>query len=183
MLPSVHVARIAWCFGDNFDVDQLIGVANIKIQDEAALVDHVMKQFEADFLSKIQAGDVLVGGHNFGYGHPHAISMRAMRHVGIKAVIAESFFSSFWIGEMGSGMPLIRCPGITRHANRFSAVKIDFDAYQVTLTESNITLAFDPYTDREKAILQAGGLKKFLISGRRLTPNLTPEGKNQSEMC
>jgi 3-isopropylmalate/(R)-2-methylmalate dehydratase small subunit len=163
-LPSTHIARVAWSFGDNFDVDQMIGVANIKIQDESALVGHVMKQFEADFLSKIQPGDVLVGGHNFGYGHPHAISMRAMRHVGIKAVIAESFFSSFWIGEIGYGMPLIRCPGITQHAKRFDMVKIDFDAYQVTLTESKLCLPFDRYTHREKAILQAGGLKRFLLN-------------------
>lgn len=165
-LPPLHMAHVAWCFGDDFDVDQLIGVANIKIQDETALTDQVMKQFEADFLSKMKPGDVLVGGHNFGYGHPHAISMRAMRHVGIKAVIAESFFSSFWIGEIGYGMPLLCCPGITRHAQRFDEVVIDFEAYRVTLPNKDVSLPCTPYTKREKAILQAGGLKKFLLNER-----------------
>ena len=172
-LPSLHAARVAWCFGDDFDVDQLIGVANIKVQDERALVNEVMKQFEPDFLTKMQPGDVLVGGHNFGYGHPHAISMRAMRHVGIKAVVADSFFSSFWIGEMGYGMPLVCCPGVTQVAQRFDEMHIDFDAYRIIFPEKNLELPFVPYTKREKAILQAGGLKNFLINERNSTPTIT----------
>ncbi|HLT98678.1 MAG TPA: 3-isopropylmalate dehydratase [Burkholderiaceae bacterium] len=165
-LPSSHKARVAWCFGDDFDVDQLIGVANIKVQDEAALTNQVMKQFEDDFLEKMGPGDILVGGRNFGYGHPHAISMRAMRHIGIKAVIAESFFSSFWIGEIGYGMPLLVCPGITAHAKRFDPVVIDFDSYTVSFPETGLTLHCEPYTKREKAILRAGGLKNFLLNER-----------------
>lgn len=169
-LPSLHTARIAWCFGDDFDVDQVIGVANIKVQDERALVDKVMKQFETDFLARMQPGEVFVGGHNFGYGHPHAISMRAMRYVGIKAVIAESFFSSFWIGEMGYGMPLLCCPGISQSAERFDRIVIDFDNYLVTLPEKGITLQCAPYSSREKAILEAGGLKNYLLNERNTKP-------------
>lgn len=164
-LPT-HTARVAWCFGDDFDVDQMIGVSNIKIQDESLLVDCVMKQFENNFLEKITSGDVLVGGGNFGYGHPHAVSMRAMRHVGIKTVIAESFFSSFWIGEISYGMPLIRCPGIAKHVERFDTVKIEFNSNKIIIVNKKIELPFEPYTNRELEVLKAGGLKNLLLKNK-----------------
>ena len=81
--------RVAWVFAeDDFDVDQIVGVKNIKITDIDELAGLAMQSYDPDFRQQVKAGDLLVGGSNFGYGHPHYPPMRAMRHLGIGGVIA-----------------------------------------------------------------------------------------------
>jgi 3-isopropylmalate/(R)-2-methylmalate dehydratase small subunit len=164
LLPPFR-PRVAWVFGDQFDVDQVIGVANIKVQDLEQLAELAMKNFEPDFREKVRPGDVLVGGRNFGYGHPHAVAMKAMRRVGIKAVIAESFFSSFWIGEIGQGFIQIVCPRITGAVQRWDHLNVDFVAGTVTVERTGEILPFTPYSDRDATILAAGGLRPLLQRG------------------
>jgi len=81
--------RVAWIFAeDDFDIDLIVGVRNIKITDVSELAALAMADYLPDFASTVQKGDVLIGGRNFGYGHPHYPAMRAMRHLGISCVIA-----------------------------------------------------------------------------------------------
>ena len=103
--------RVAWVFTEeNFDVDQIVGVKNIKITDVAELAKIAMHAYDPAFAADVRPGDVVVGAGNFGYGHPHYPPLRALRHLGISAVIAESFSPGFWRGEISMGMPLIACP-------------------------------------------------------------------------
>ncbi|WP_144140852.1 3-isopropylmalate dehydratase [Paraburkholderia sp. BCC1884] len=161
VLPAMH-SRVAWVFGDDFDIDQIIGVENIKVQDLDVLSKVAMNGFDPDFAASLSPGDVLVGGRNFGYGHPHAAAMRTMRHLGIKAVIAESFFSSYWIGEIGYGFTQVICPGISKKVERFDQVEIDFTALVLRVVRTNEELPIMPYSKRDVRILMAGGLKNVL---------------------
>jgi 3-isopropylmalate/(R)-2-methylmalate dehydratase small subunit len=84
--------RVSFVFEeDNFDIDQIVGVKYIKVQDLEELKNVAMKSYDPQFMRQVKPGDILVGGRNFGYGHPHYPPMRFMRHVGVSAVIAESF--------------------------------------------------------------------------------------------
>jgi 3-isopropylmalate/(R)-2-methylmalate dehydratase small subunit len=92
--------RAAWVFEeDDYDIDLIVGVRNIKITDVKELAALAMADYMPGFAAGVHRGDLLVGGHNFGYGHPHYPAMRAMRHLGIAAVIAESFSPGFFRGE------------------------------------------------------------------------------------
>ena len=160
-LPTIR-SRAAWIFEDDFDIDQIIGVANLKVHDVEELSALAMQRFDPDFRNAIRTGDVLVAGKNFGYGHPHAGAMRAMRHLGIRAVIAESFFSSYWVGEIGYGFIQVVCPGITSGLRRWDDIAIDFEAGVVELPRQSRTLGIEPHSERELEILNAGGLRKLL---------------------
>ena len=82
-LPNLK-GRVAFVFEErDFDVDQIIGVKNIKNQDVAELAALAMQSYDPEFQQKVRPGDVVVGADNFGYGHPHYPPMRAMRHLGI----------------------------------------------------------------------------------------------------
>jgi 3-isopropylmalate/(R)-2-methylmalate dehydratase small subunit len=155
-------SRVAWIFEDDFDIDQIIGVANLKVHDVDELSALAMNRFDPNFRAVVQTGDVLVAGKNFGYGHPHAGAMRAMRYLGIRAVIAESFFSSYWVGEIGYGFIQVVCPGITNNLRRWDEIIIDFEAGAIQLTRQARTLDIKPYSERELEILSAGGLRKLL---------------------
>ena len=161
--------RAAWIYGDNFDVDQVVGVAHIKVQDVHLQAPRAMAQFDPTFAQTVQRGDWLVAGRNFGYGHPHAIAMRTMRHLGVAGVIAESFFSSFWLGEIGYGFRLLVCPGISQLCTRWEALEVDWDAYTVTHLPTGQQLPALAHSAREREILAHGGLKPLLAAQRRQT--------------
>ena len=158
-LPVVS-GRVAHVFPDDYDVDQIVGVENIKIQDLDRLAELALANLGSAFRDRVQPGDVLVAGAN--YGHPHFPAMRAMRRLGIRAVIAESFFPVYWRGEISNGFPQVPCAGITALVQPGDPVEIDFTACHIRLPGCGRALSFPPYARAELAILEAGGFRAWL---------------------
>lgn len=155
--------RVAWVFAeDDYDIDLIIGVRNIKITDVQELARLAMSDADPGFAATVQRGDLLVGGRNFGYGHPHYPAMRAMRHLGIAGVVAESFSPGFFRGEISMGFPLVTCPGILGAAQRGDAIEVDWQASQVRLPGRGQALALQPMGAAERGTLEAGGLIPYL---------------------
>ena len=154
--------RVAHVFPADFDVDQIVGVENIKEQDPDALLAQVRRRLGDDFVDTVRPGDVLVAGANFGYGHPHFPAMRTMRRLGVAAVVAESFFPVYWRGEISNGFPQVPCAGIAAHATAGDPIAIDFDESVVTLPARGLRLAFPRYGASDRAILEAGGFRPWL---------------------
>lgn len=155
--------RVAFIFDEiNFDVDQIVGVKNIKITDIDELAAAAMKSYDPDFHGKVKPGDILVGNHNFGYGHPHYPPMRAMRHLGIAGVIAESFSPGYWRGEISMGFPQASCPGILGLVERWDEIEIDWQANEVRNMTKGTSLPIDPLSYADREMLDAGGLIGYL---------------------
>ena len=159
--------RVAWIFPDDFDVDLIIGVENIKYNDPAYLKKLCMTSFEPDFAEKVRPGDIVVGGSNFGYGHPHYPAMIALRAVGIAAVVADSFSPGFWRGETYNGMPLVTVPGVSKTARRFDEVEVDWRTARIRFPGRNIELNGEPPSERTIAVLEAGGKYPLLLEQHR----------------
>ena len=155
--------RVAFIFEEiDFDVDQIVGVKNIKIQDVEELASVAMESYEPDFRSQIKAGDLLVGNTNFGYGHPHYPPMIAMRHIGIAGVIAESFSPGYWRGEIAMGFPQISCPGIVKTVDRWDELEVDWSTCEVRNLTKKTEIAFEPMSESDMQMLEAGGLVGYL---------------------
>ena len=155
--------RVAFIFEEiDFDVDQIVGVKNIKIQDVEELASVAMESFEPDFRSQIRAGDLLIGNTNFGYGHPHYPPMIAMRHIGIAGVIAESFSPGYWRGEIAMGFPQISCPGIVKMVDRWDELEVDWRTSEVRNLTKKTEIAFEPMSESDMQMLEAGGLVGYL---------------------
>lgn len=155
--------RAAWVFEeDDYDIDLIIGVRNIKITDVSELAALAMSDYTPDFASTVHKGDVLIGGRNFGYGHPHYPAMRAMRHLGISCVIAESFSPGFFRGEMSMGFPLVTCPGIRAAVTRGDPVEVNWDTSEVSNARTGQKLPLQPFSASERGMLVAGGLIPYL---------------------
>ena len=155
--------RVAWVFDENgFDIDLIIGVRNIKVTDLTELAALAMVDRAPGFAAGVQRGDLLVGGRNFGYGHPHYPAMRAMRHIGIAGVIAESFSPGIFRGEISMGFPLVTCPGIVALARRGDDVEVDWSAERVRHLRSSQALTLQPLSAAEAGTLEAGGLVPYL---------------------
>src|SRR5213082_1962709 len=93
-LPKVIRGRV-WKFGDDVDTDQIIPAKYaIYSLDEKKLGEHAMEGVPdrgEGWAGQVQAGDILVGGSNFGCGSSREIAPVAIRAAGIGAVVADSF--------------------------------------------------------------------------------------------
>ena len=155
--------RVAFVFDEiNFDVDQIVGVKNIKITDIEKLALAAMQSYDPGFRDKVKPGDILVGNHNFGYGHPHYPPMRAMRHLGITGVVAESFSPGYWRGEISMGFPQASCPGILGLVERWDEIEVDWQANEVRNLTKGTSLPMEPLSFADHEMLDAGGLLPYL---------------------
>ncbi|WP_174727404.1 3-isopropylmalate dehydratase [Mesobacillus harenae] len=166
MLPKIN-GRIAWVFQEeNFDIDLIVGVDNIKTKDIEALKAVCMKEYDPEFAKYVRQGDVIIGGENFGYGHPHYPSCRALRALGITAIIAESFAPGFYRGESTNGFPLIECPGVTKTASRWDQVEFNWDTEILYFTNKNIKLQCLGIPKKSKDLILYGGIIEYLKNTR-----------------
>jgi 3-isopropylmalate/(R)-2-methylmalate dehydratase small subunit len=150
--------RAAWIFEErDFDIDLIIGVENIKLSNPDDLVAVTMKSYDAQFTSEVRKGDLLVGGENFGYGHPHYPAMISMRNAGIVAVVAESFAPGFWRGELYQGMPLVTVPGISSAVRRWDDVEVDWRSATVRVSGTGDVLHGTPPSAHAVEVIEAGG--------------------------
>ena len=155
--------RVAFIFEElDFDVDQIVGVKNIKIKDVDELAGLAMSAYDPDFRASVEPGDLLVGNHNFGYGHPHYPPMIAMRRLGLAGVIAESFSPGYWRGEIAMGFPQVPCPGILQLVDRWDEVEVDWAAGVVTNHTRGASLDFETLAEADLQMLAAGGLIGYL---------------------
>ena len=57
-----------WNFGANIDTDIIIAARYLNSSDPEHLAKYIMEDADPDFPSKIQRGDIIVAGENFGCG-------------------------------------------------------------------------------------------------------------------
>ncbi|MEO8857068.1 MAG: 3-isopropylmalate dehydratase [Burkholderiaceae bacterium] len=155
--------RAAFMFDEeDFDVDQIVGVKNMKTTDINQLTKAAMQSYDPDFASLVGPGDLLIGNHNFGYGHPHYPPMKAMRHLGIAGIIAESFSPGYWRGEISMGFPQVPCPGILGFVKRWDDLEVDWSAGLVRNLTQGTQIEFEPLPRADFEMLEAGGLENYL---------------------
>lgn len=152
--------RAAFIFeSENFDVDEIVGIQNLAAtSDPVKLMPVMMKEFDPDFRQRVRPGDLLVGGINFGYGHPHYPAMETMRQLGIAGVVAESFAPTFWSIEIAAGFPLASCPGILSGVARWDDIEVNWEERLLVNHTQNARFAIGPITRRDLGILSAGGV-------------------------
>ena len=162
MMPPLK-GRAAFIFKEeNFDVDRILGFEAMRAHDVDAMRASAMREFDPTFHDTIRSGDLLIGGANFGYGHPHGPPMETMRRLGIAGVIAESFAPLYLMGELAAGFPQITCPGIVASTERWDELEVDWASTTVINRRSGKNLTMAPLSDHERRLVEMGGLFALL---------------------
>jgi len=103
----------AWKFGSNVDTDIIIPARYLNTSDPQELAHHCMEGVDPKFLEKIQKGDILVAGRNFGCGSSREHAPIAIKAAGISCVVAQSFARIFYRNSFNMGLPIFETPGAT----------------------------------------------------------------------
>ncbi|HPP68167.1 MAG TPA: 3-isopropylmalate dehydratase small subunit, partial [Clostridiales bacterium] len=83
-------------YGDNIDTDVIIPARYLNTTDKKELASHCMEDLDKDFHKKINPGDILVAGNNFGCGSSREHAPIAIKESGIALIIANSFARIFY---------------------------------------------------------------------------------------
>ena len=55
-------------YGNNIDTDVIIPARYLNTANHQELASHCMEDIDKEFVNKVQVGDIMVGGANFGCG-------------------------------------------------------------------------------------------------------------------
>lgn len=107
MKNITKISGRVWKFGDNIDTDVIIPGKYLRTTDMSLLASHVMEGIDPQFSQKVQKGDIIVAGRNFGCGSSREQAPLALKHAGIACIVAESFARIFFRNAINVGLPII----------------------------------------------------------------------------
>jgi 3-isopropylmalate/(R)-2-methylmalate dehydratase small subunit len=93
--------------GDNIDTDRIIPGKYTKTLDQSQLAAHVLEDLDPQFSSRVQEGDILVAGANFGCGSSREQAPVALKAAGIAVVVAGYFARIFYRNAINIGLPVV----------------------------------------------------------------------------
>lgn len=96
-----------WKFGDNIDTDVIIPGKYLRTTDMSVFASHVMEGIDSGFSKKVQKGDIIVAGKNFGCGSSREQAPLALKYAGISCIVAESFARIFFRNAINTGLPIV----------------------------------------------------------------------------
>ena len=96
-------------YGDNIDTDVIIPARYLNTSVPEELVKHCMEDLDKDFLNKLNNGDILVAGRNFGCGSSREHAPISIKAAGVSCVIAKSFARIFYRNAINIGFPILEC--------------------------------------------------------------------------
>lgn len=149
-------------YGDNVDTDVIIPARYLNIADPKELATHAMEDIDAEFVKKMQPGDIVVATRNFGCGSSREHAPLVLRENGVSCVIAASFARIFYRNAINIGLPILECEAAANAIEDGDIVSVDFDTGVITNETKGETYqaaAFPPFI---QSIIQAGGLLKSL---------------------
>ena len=143
---------------DHINTDEIIPARYLNTDNEAELAKHCMEGLDKEFVKKVQKGDVIVAGEDFGCGSSREHAVWAIRGAGVQTVIAKSFARIFYRNAINGGYYVIELPDATEKINDGDEVEIDYKAGLIKNRTSGIDINFSPLPDFALEIIEAGGL-------------------------
>ena len=145
-------------YPDNVDTDVIIPARYLNTQDAKELASHCMEDIDKSFVSKVQPGDVMVGGWNFGCGSSREHAPLCIKTSGISVVIAKSFARIFYRNSINIGLPILECEAAADAIQAGDLVSVDFDTGVITDETTGATFQAEPFPPFIQEIIAAGGL-------------------------
>ncbi|KJS88401.1 MAG: 3-isopropylmalate dehydratase [Peptococcaceae bacterium BICA1-8] len=149
----------AFIFGHNIDTDQIIPGRYLELVNPKEIAAHCMEGADPTFADRVNAGDIIVAGKNFGCGSSREHAPIALVNVGVGAVIADSFARIFYRNAVNLGLPLLICKGIMEKVNEGDVLEINLKEGKVSNISTGKSFNGEQLSDYALEILSSGGIK------------------------
>lgn len=153
----------AWKFGDDVNTDMIVAGKYLAGRIEDAM-PHGLEALNPEFAKRLQPGDVVVGGRNFGCGSAREAAPAVLKALGVGLVVAESFARIFFRNAIAVGLGVLSCPGIGECAEEGDVLEVDLERARVVNVRMGKEVRGQPLADEMLKIIDKGGLAELLIA-------------------
>ncbi|KAB2907920.1 MAG: homoaconitase [Ignavibacteriales bacterium] len=171
--PSSLEGELIFCHQDNLNTDGIYPGKytyqdDITPEGQAAVV---MENYDPKFKEMAGAGDILIGGFNFGTGSSREQAATALKYRGISLLIAGSFSETYKRNAINNGFLTIEVPELVDDLKqRFGTenlsvkpglkLKVDFQSSTVKMEDKIYT--FGAVGEAAQELIVAGGLENWV---------------------
>jgi len=152
----------AWKFGNNIDTDLIIPARYLNTSDPEELAKYAMQDADPEWVDKMNKGDFIVAGDNFGCGSSREHAPIALKAAGVSAVIAKSFARIFYRNAINIGLPILESPEAAENINEGDEVEVDLAVGAIKDITTGKTYKAQPFPGFMQKIIEAGGLINYL---------------------
>jgi 3-isopropylmalate/(R)-2-methylmalate dehydratase small subunit len=158
-LKSKITGRV-WKYGDDVNTDVIFpGKYTYSISDRKEMAQHALEDLDPTFVEKVQPGDIIVAGKNWGCGSSREQAVICLKEAGVAAIVARSFARIYFRNCINEGLPIVTCHAVDS-VEAGEEITIDFEIGTVTTPRAEYTIpALAPSVMR---ILDAGGLVPYV---------------------
>lgn len=157
-----------WKFGDDVNTDDIIAAKYLVTTDGKELGRHCMETIAPDFVSKVSAEDIIVGGKNFGCGSSREHAPLAIKGCGISCVIAKSFAGIFLRNSINIALPLVECQA-TDEIKEGDELVVDLAQGKIKNMSQNKEYKIVGFPDFLREIMSNGGLIQWIKKTKHIT--------------
>lgn len=152
----------AWKFGHDIDTDIIIPARYLNTSDPAELARHCMEDADPTFAGRVQPGDIIVAGKNFGCGSSREHAPLAIKACGVACVIAASFARIFYRNAFNIGLPILESPEAASGIRQGDEVEVDLGSGTITNLTRGEQYRAAPVPPFMQEIIAAGGLINYV---------------------
>ena len=158
----MEVSGKAVVFGDNVNTDAIIPGKYLTLLDPVELAEHAMEGLDPDFPERARAGVIVVAGRNFGCGSSREQAPIALKHAGVRCVLAESFARIFYRNAINIGLPVLESPNVRNYVEKGDMITVNLEDGEVVNKTKNHAVQALKLPDFILEILTNGGLIEHL---------------------
>lgn len=152
-------------YGDNVDTDVIIPARYLNTIDQKELASHCMEDIDKEFINKVQEGDIMVAGNNFGCGSSREHAPIAIKASGISLVIARSFARIFYRNSINIGLAILECDEAVDGISEGDQVEADLDNGIIYNRTTGKSFKTQPFPEFIQKIIANGGLVASIQKG------------------
>ena len=147
----------AWKFPDNISTGHIAPGRLFHLRSNLPeFAKHVLEDADPEFASKVQKGDFIVAGSNFGLGSSREHAPQIIKLSGVSAVIAKSFARIFYRNAINIGLLLLECD--TDGIDAQDEIEVDVREGVIKNLTKNTEIKFKPLPEVMIKLQQDGGL-------------------------
>ena len=152
---------------DDIDTDMIFHNAHLAITEAAEMGQHALGNLDGyeDFPSKVEGGDIILTGRNFGSGSSRQQAVDCFVSLGVTLLMAESFGAIYKRNAINAGFPIMEAGGLSvltdgdkPWISSGDQVRVELSTGQVTRLSDGATHQAQPMSGVQRDIYQAGDL-------------------------
>lgn len=148
--------------GDNIDTDLIIAARYLSTADPVELAEHFMEDYDPEIIKKINHGDIIVAGKNFGCGSSREHAPIAIKASGISVVIAESFARIFYRNAFNTGLPIVESKEASQGIGQGDEISVDFSKGVIKNITKDEEYKIQAYPEFIQKIIASNGLINYV---------------------